>query len=184
MNELYLKLYKDGQNELEKIKYSEKDLELHLQNFHFNINDIKSNNSITENSYKSKNENQNNKNIIVDKQIYINYNDLNKKIEKPKKKEKEKKNLIGINETDKLNNNRVIKGKKIKREIIYHDNDILEYNQNSEENSFNKNINCISDDESDVEINNFISKISLYISNQSFGKYSEENINIFLRYLI
>ena len=154
MNVLYLKLYKDGQNELEKIKYSEKDLELHLQNFHFNINDIKSNNSITENSYKGKNQNQNNKNIIVDKQIYINYNDLNKKIEKQKKKEKEKKNLIGINETDKLNNNnRVIKGKKIKREIIYHDNDILEYNQNSEENSFNKNINCISDD-SDDENNN------------------------------
>ena len=36
----------------------------------------------------------------------------------------------------------------------------------------------------EVIINNFISKISLYISNQSFGKYSEENINIFLRYLI
>jgi uncharacterized protein YjaG (DUF416 family) len=36
----------------------------------------------------------------------------------------------------------------------------------------------------DFLLNNFISKISLYISNQSYGKYSDKDINILLSYLM
>ena len=36
----------------------------------------------------------------------------------------------------------------------------------------------------DFLLNNFISKINLYISNQSYGKYSEKDINILLSYLM
>ena len=36
----------------------------------------------------------------------------------------------------------------------------------------------------DFLLNNFIIKISLYISNQSYGKYSEKDINILLSYLM
>ena len=44
--------------------------------------------------------------------------------------------------------------------------------------------NNITKNKSEISIDNFITQISLFISNQSFGIYSEEDINIFLRYLI
>ena len=37
---------------------------------------------------------------------------------------------------------------------------------------------------SDLVVNNFFGKLSLFISNHSLGKYSEAKINLFLRYLI
>ena len=50
---------------------------------------------------------------------------------------------------------------------------------------FSNNISLTEDKENGAFIiNNFILKISLFISNQSFGKYSENNINLFLRYLL
>ena len=36
----------------------------------------------------------------------------------------------------------------------------------------------------ETEVNNFFGKMSLFISNHSFGKYSEAKINLFLRYLL
>ena len=42
---------------------------------------------------------------------------------------------------------------------------------------------CSLNDDSFI-IYNFITKISLFISNQSLGKYSDSNINLFLKYLL
>jgi hypothetical protein len=40
--------------------------------------------------------------------------------------------------------------------------------------------NNITKNKSEISIDNFITQISLFISNQSFGIYSEEDINIFI----
>ena len=64
-----------------------------------------------------------------------------------------------------------------KNEIIKKLGDIIK-------NSYNIFINNCSITDDEYIIYNFITKISLFISNQCFGKYSEKNINFLLRYLL
>ena len=119
-NEILSKLYGDLKKIIDESKNKQKEEQFHLQKFNFNINNINSNNNQIKN-----------KNNIVDKQIYINYNntknlDINtdpiKNLTNSKINEKEKDNIFN-KDIDKYkiadsNNNRVIKGKKIKREIL------------------------------------------------------------------
>ena len=66
----------------------------------------------------------------------------------------------------------------------YNKNDIMDNLKKIITNSYKIFINNSSSKNLDFILDNFISKISLYISNQSFGKYSEKDINICLRYLL
>ena len=59
-----------------------------------------------------------------------------------------------------------------------------DYLKNIINNSYKLFMDNISMTDVEFIIDNYISKISLYISNQSFGKYLEKDINIFLGYLI
>ena len=59
-----------------------------------------------------------------------------------------------------------------------------DYLKNIINNSYKLFMDNISMTDVEFIIGNYISKISLYISNQSFGKYLEKDINIFLGYLI
>ena len=53
-------------------------------------------------------------------------------------------------------------------------------------NNDNNNNNTLDNDESnnDISVTNFFSKMSLFIANQSMGKFSEVKINLLLRYLL
>ena len=72
------------------------------------------------------------------------------------------------------------------------DNCGKQYNKNDIKNNLKKLINNLyqlyrnnsSLKDIDFIVDNFTTKISLYISNQSFGKLSEKDINIILRYLM
>ena len=164
-NELYLKLYKEEKKAIEDIKNNANGEELHLQNFNFKINNFNSSNFKTENSKQNKISDSNNKNIIVDKQIDISYKnssekekeintDSNTKNEKSKKDKQETKTFNNKGNKEQLkNNNRLVKGKKIKREILYHNDNKAENNENLENNSFVKNLNYISDEESEDDSN-------------------------------
>ena len=66
----------------------------------------------------------------------------------------------------------------------YNKNDIINDLKKIIKNSYEIFINNSSLKNLDFIFNNFITKISLYISNQSFGKFSEKNINICLKYLL
>ena len=66
----------------------------------------------------------------------------------------------------------------------FNKNDIINDLKKVIKNSYEIFINNSSLKNIDFIIDNFISKISLYISNQSFGKFSETNINICLKYLL
>ena len=181
-NEILSKLYGDLKKIIDESKNKQKEEQFHLQKFNFNINNINSNNNQIKN-----------KNNIVDKQIYINYNntknlDINtdpiKNLTNSKINEKEKDNIFN-KDIDKYkiadsNNNRVIKGKKIKREIICHIDNKTEKNFNSDQDSFNKNINYLSDDESENGDNNNVDKNSKELSqNQKISNtdlnFSKEN---------
>ena len=59
-----------------------------------------------------------------------------------------------------------------------------DYLKNIINNSYKLFMDNISMTDVEFIIDNYISKISFYISNQSFGKYLEKDINIFLGYLI
>ena len=132
---------------------------LYLQNFNFIIKN--------QNTNKLKTDNNEIKNNVIDKEIIkITYNNMKSdkknininnnlaiidKISPSDKKqtaEKSDKEICKVKNED-SNNSRVINGKKIKREIIYHTSKKKEKEVDSEEDSFYKNVNCISDDESE-----------------------------------
>ena len=186
-NEILSKLYGDLKKIIEEYKNKQKEEQFHLQKFNFNINNANSNNN------QIKRENN-----IVDKQIYINYNNTknsdnnekpNENLTKKKNNEKERYNPINKdiikNKNVDANNNRVIKGKKIKREIICHIDNKTEKNFNSDQDSFNKNLNFLSDDESESEENN--NNLDINSKDISHNKkksktdlnYSKDNTNLF-----
>ena len=167
-NEILLKLYNDGKEALENTKKNEENKnKLYLQNFNFNIKNQNTNKLKTENNEIKKN--------VIDREIIkITYSNMNtdkintnisnellkkEQISKSDKKQTVENSEKEINEDKNKDssNNRVIKGKKIKRELFYHISKKNEKEINSEEDSFYKNVNCISDDESEENHNNKLS---------------------------
>ena len=164
-NEILVKIYNDIKETLENVKKNKENKnELYLQNFNFNIKN--------QNTNKVKTENNENKKNVIDKEIIkITYSNmktdkkitnLNNDLVKKEQTSKSNKKQTSENSEKKINkdkkedssNSRVIKGKKIKRELLYHIPKKNEKETNSEEDSFYKNVNCISDDESEENQNN------------------------------
>ena len=89
-------------------------------------------------------------------------------------------NSKGINNNNALNDiiekSYEVFEKEIKLISDYSDNNI---SINESKNNLNK-----SNPNFELMVNNFFMKASLYISNQSYGRYSESKINLFLRYLL
>lgn len=63
-------------------------------------------------------------------------------------------------------------------------NSISDIIKNSYELFVNNNDEKNNEDNNEVSVNNFFSKMSLFIANQSVGKFSEQKINLLLRYLL
>ena len=85
---------------------------------------------------------------------------------------------------------------KFEEQVIIFTSDILQKNNDDEINAklkekirkayeiFNLEVCSPTDIEPDTVVNNFFTRISLYISNQSMGSYSEPFINSFLKHLL
>ena len=91
---------------------------------------------------------------------------------------------IGLDEFNQINLDKFIEEILSLCEDILDDEFNKNYLRNIIINSYKIFMNNFSKNDAEFIIDNFISKISLYISNQSFGKYLEKNIGIFLRYLM
>ena len=63
-------------------------------------------------------------------------------------------------------------------------NSISDIIKNSYELFVNNNDEKNNEDNNEVSVNNFFSKMSLFIANQSVGKFPEQKINLLLRYLL
>ena len=195
-NDIYMKQLKEGKKIKEDIKNNPNN-ELFLENFNFNINNKKENNLNKNDSLKFNNEtdliDKNiNKTIFEEKfdsnknkkdlEFSSNKNNINIETNINENKNGKKSNAKEKHEDskDKSSSNRIIKGKKIKRGILYHVDGKNENNNKSDEDSFYKNVNCDSEDESDI-INNSIhskqeSDINEISSDEKIDLFNKENL--------
>ena len=91
---------------------------------------------------------------------------------------------MSLEEFKQINLDKYIEQVLLMCEDILDDEFDKDYLKNIINNSYKLFMDNISMTDVEFIIDNYISKISLYISNQSFGKYLEKDINIFLGYLI
>ena len=139
-------------------------------------NDINNlNNLMNDNSDINLNSNHNI--TIMDNEI-LNTEDENIKItlEEIKKSDQKKYEEQVINMFDDLIKKKDENINNSISDIIKNSYDLFINNNNEENNNDNNN--------NEITVNNFFSKISLYLSNQSMGKCYETKINLLLRYLL
>ena len=139
-------------------------------------NDINNlNNLMNDNSDINLNSNHNI--TIIDNEI-LNTEDENIKIslEEIKKSDQKKYKEQVINMFDDIFKKKDENINNSISDIIKNSYDLFINNNNEENNNDNNN--------NEITVNNFFSKISLYLSNQSMGKCSETKINLLLRYLL
>ena len=189
INEILLKRFKNGKKSLEELKNNKNADKLYLQNFNFDIKNINTNS----NNLKTEHQNIKQNNIIETKvtDVFINNNfygnneskNINKNINTKTKQiinSNDKKEEFGSkanSENKNVTKNRFITGKKINRKIFYHmENKNEKKYYDSEDDSFNKNINCISDDESDDSITKRKSNNEESIKNE-LNDLKENNIS-------
>ena len=140
-----------------------------------NLNEKIQSNNIINISLRNDNENSNN-NTITNEIDMMNNDEINFKIYLSDIKESDQKKFLEqvINMADDIFQKKDSKINSSITEIINNAYELF-INNNSQENN-EKN--------SEIIINNFLTKISLLISNHSYGKYSEPKISLLLKYLL